>query len=159
MWLCAVDINWVLCTIQGKCTVGTFLGLSVSSVYVSLWKLLIQSVVQRLTSAAHFMVVIFRLQYLRGGSVAMDHHSIQLSVYLWFSNKGLPVPVCLAPQIHNLHSQSALLFLFLFSSFTAKIWPPHPSSVYDIRRKIYFSWDRESCVSWQMHVNQQEQIN
>lgn len=43
------------------------------------------------------------------GSVALDHHSIQLCVYLRFSNKSLSVPVCLAPQTHNLLPQSALL--------------------------------------------------
>lgn len=43
------------------------------------------------------------------GSAALDHHSIQLCVYLSFSNKSLPVPVCLAPQTHNLLS---LLLLF-----------------------------------------------
>lgn len=43
------------------------------------------------------------------GSAALDHHSIQLCVYLSFSNKSLPVPVCLAPQTHNLLPRSALL--------------------------------------------------
>lgn len=73
------------------------------------------------------------------GSVALDHHNLQLPVYLRLSNKSLPVPVCLAPQIHNLLSQSALLFLFLLSSFAAKMCPPtpHPQSVYCVMRKIY----------------------
>ena len=49
------------------------------------------------------------------GSVALDHHSIQRSVYPRLPNKSLPVPVCLAPQIHNLPSRSSPPF-FLSSS-------------------------------------------
>lgn len=103
-----------------------------------------------------------------GGGGGGQHWTITASssVYLWFSNKSLPVPVCLAPQIHNLHSQSALLcsfplLLLYCQDMNPPLPPPNPPPllVYGVMRKINFSWDTESCVSWQMHVNQQELEN
>lgn len=52
-----------------------------------------------------------------GGSVALDHHSIQLRVYLGYSNKSLPVPVRFAPQTNIPPPQSALV-----ASANANIW-------------------------------------
>lgn len=87
------------------------------------------------------------------GSAALDHHSIQLCVYLSFSNKSLPVPVCLAPQTHNLLPRSALL--------ASPLLLPRcdPPSVHCAVRTLFFSCNWQSRVSRTDEENQQGQIN
>lgn len=87
------------------------------------------------------------------GSVALDHHSIQRSVYPRLSNKSFPVPVCLAPQIHNLLSRSSPPFSL--SSSPLLLPRRDPPLLFCVQRGRPLSHEtKESCVFLTDEVNQ-----